>query len=63
MKNAIVDRIKASTSMWSSYVLILASAVFFQRLGHGLISGVSTNFYIDVLGLERKTGIVAGRYS
>ena len=40
--------------MWSSYVLVLASAVFFSRLGNGLLTGASTNFYVDILGLSGK---------
>lgn len=54
MIQTLVDRLKASTSAWSSYVLILASAVFFSRLGSGLLSGASTNFYVDILGLDGK---------
>ena len=54
MNQTLKERVKASTSMWSSYVLILASAVFFSRLGSGLLSGASTNFYVDILGLDGK---------
>jgi predicted MFS family arabinose efflux permease len=54
MSSTLVNRLKASVSMWSSYVLILASAVFFSRLGNGLIGGASTNFFVDVLGLDGK---------
>ncbi|MDF1515748.1 MAG: MFS transporter [Anaerolineae bacterium] len=54
MNNTISNRIKASTSLWSSYVRILASAVFFSRLGSGLLSGIATNFYVDILGLSGK---------
>ena len=35
-------------------MLILASAVFFSRLGNGLLRGASTNFYVDILGLSGK---------
>jgi predicted MFS family arabinose efflux permease len=54
MQNTLVDRLKASLSMWSSYVLILATAVFFSRLGTGLLTGPSTNFFVDILGLSGK---------
>jgi predicted MFS family arabinose efflux permease len=54
MQVSVRERVKAATSAWSPYLIILASVVFLERLGQGLLGGVSTNFYVDVLGLSGK---------
>ena len=54
MTTSIRDRLKAATTMWSQYLIILAGAVFFSRLGQGLLSGASTNFFVDDLHLSSK---------
>ena len=48
------DRLKAATSVWSSYLLMLATTVFLVGLGQGLINGASTNFFVNILGLSGK---------
>ena len=40
-----------TASIWTRNVIILASIVFFARFGQGLQGGVSTNFFVNVLGL------------
>jgi len=41
-----------STKIWARSMIVLASSVFLARLGQGLVSGTSTNFFLDVLGLS-----------
>jgi predicted MFS family arabinose efflux permease len=52
MPISIRDRFKAATSMWSTYVLILAFTVFSISLGSGLLTAASTNFFVNDLGLS-----------
>ncbi|HUV93669.1 MAG TPA: hypothetical protein VMX14_02400, partial [Anaerolineae bacterium] len=40
--------------IWTTHLAVLASSVFLTRLGQGLLTGVSTNFFVDVLGLDGK---------
>lgn len=54
MTVSIRGRLKAATTMWSRYLIILACSVFFSQLGQGLLSGASTNFFVDDLGLSSK---------
>ncbi len=54
MQLTLRDRLKAVTSVWSSYVLMLATTVFCVGLGQGVINGAATNFFVDVLGLSGK---------
>ena len=54
MQTSIRSRLKAAASTWSRHLFILAFTVFLVRLGQGLLSGASTNFFIDVLGLSGK---------
>lgn len=54
MQISLRDRLRSATSTWSRHLLILAVTVFMVRLGQGLLSGASTNFFIDVLGLSGK---------
>ncbi len=48
------DRLKAASTMWSRYLIVLACTVFLSRLGQGVLSGVSTNFFIDSLNMSGK---------
>ena len=50
MQRALGRRFDAS--MWTPQLLTLAAAVFLTRLGQGLMSGASTNFFVDTLGLS-----------
>ncbi len=54
MTVAIRDRLKAASTIWSRYLIILASTVFLSRLGQGLLRGASTNFFVDTLNLSGK---------
>jgi predicted MFS family arabinose efflux permease len=54
MTVSIRDRLKAASAMWSRYLVLLALSVFFAQLGQGLLSGASTNFFVDTLGLSGK---------
>ncbi|HOT91107.1 MAG TPA: MFS transporter [Anaerolineae bacterium] len=54
MTTSIRDRFKAATSMWGTYVLILAFTVFSISLGQGLLNAASTNFFVNDLGLSGK---------
>ncbi len=47
-------KLKAAASMWNRYLITLACCVFLDRLGEGLIRGVSTNFYVDTLRLSGR---------
>jgi predicted MFS family arabinose efflux permease len=38
-------------TLWSSYLLLLAGAVFLNGFGSGLLGGVRTNFFVETLGL------------
>ncbi len=40
------------SGMWTRHLVTLAAAVFMVRLGQGLMSGASTNFFVDTLGLS-----------
>jgi predicted MFS family arabinose efflux permease len=39
---------------WSPALLVLAWATFLSSVGQGIVSGASTNFFVDVLGLSGK---------
>ena len=54
MQVSIRDRIKSAIAMWGRNLLLLACSVFLVRLGQGLLTGASTNFFVDVLGLSGK---------
>ncbi len=54
MQVSVREKLRAATSAWSPYLIILAVTVFLSRLGQGLLGGVSTNFFVDVLGLSGK---------
>lgn len=47
-------RLQAAAGMWSGHLLTLAITVFLVRMGQGLMTGASTNFFVDVLGLSGK---------
>ena len=51
---SIRDKVQAAASTWGRDLIILAASVFLARLGQGLLRGVSTNFYVDILGLSGK---------
>ena len=46
------SRLKAASTLWSRYLIMLASAVFLSRLGQGLLTGASTNFFVDTLNMS-----------
>jgi len=48
------DRPRSTTSMWSPYLVTLALTVFLANFGQGLFGGVSTNFFVNVLGLSGR---------
>jgi predicted MFS family arabinose efflux permease len=54
MSISVRERLRASTSTWSPYLITLAITVFLSRLGQGLFGGASTNFLVDVLNLSGK---------
>lgn len=54
MTVSIREKVQSVASTWGRDLVILAVTVFLARLGQGLLRGVSTNFYIDVLGLSGK---------
>jgi predicted MFS family arabinose efflux permease len=41
-----------TSRFWTANVMLLASAIFFASLGQGLQGGVSTNFFVQELGLD-----------
>jgi len=41
-------------TLWSQNLILLATATFLYNFGNGLFSGVSTNFYVQTLGLSGK---------
>ncbi|MBC7316871.1 MAG: hypothetical protein H5T70_10665, partial [Chloroflexi bacterium] len=41
-------------TLWSQNLILLATATFLYSFGNGLFSGVSTNFYVQTLGLSGK---------
>ncbi|MHB1295614.1 MAG: MFS transporter [Anaerolineae bacterium] len=45
-------RLSALGGIWSQNLILLASSLFMMYLGQGLINGASTNFFVDVLGLN-----------
>jgi MFS family permease len=49
-----VDRLwqKLGATFWSANLTLLASVVFLDQFGQGLLGGASTNFFIDTLGLS-----------
>jgi predicted MFS family arabinose efflux permease len=51
---SIREKVQSVASTWGRDLVILAITVFLARLGQGLLRGVSTNFYIDILGLSGK---------
>jgi predicted MFS family arabinose efflux permease len=48
----MLDKLKSSLSMWSSHLILLAFTVFLVSFGQGLFGGVSTNFFVNVMGLS-----------
>lgn len=52
MLSALRNRLAASSETWTRHLVLLACTVFLARLGQGLITGVSTNFFVDTLGLS-----------
>jgi predicted MFS family arabinose efflux permease len=54
MRVFIRDRVQAVASAWGRNLVVLAITVFLASLGQGLLGGVSTNFFVDVLGLSGK---------
>ena len=48
------DKPRSTTSMWSPYLVTLALTVFLANFGQGLFGGVSTNFFVNVLGLSGR---------
>jgi predicted MFS family arabinose efflux permease len=54
MDTAIGKRLKAAAGTWGRNLLLLAGSVFLVRLGQGLLTGASTNFFVDDLGLSGK---------
>jgi len=51
---SIREKVQSVASTWGRDLVILAATVFLARLGQGLLGGVSTNFFVDVLGLSGK---------
>jgi predicted MFS family arabinose efflux permease len=54
MRVSIRDRVQVLASTWGRDLVTLAVTVFLASLGQGLLGGVSTNFFVDVLGLSGK---------
>lgn len=50
MRNLVKARL--SGGIWTTNLITLAVTVFCTRLGQGLMSGASTNFFVDVIGLS-----------
>jgi predicted MFS family arabinose efflux permease len=48
------DRLGSTTSMWGPHLVTLALTVFLANFGQGLFGGVSTNFFVNVLGLSGR---------
>ena len=49
-----IDRLwqKLGATFWSANLTLLASAMFLNGFGQGLLGGARTNFFIDTLGLS-----------
>ena len=45
-------RQETGMSIWTGNLILLASAVFMNRFGQGLLGGARTNFFIETLGLS-----------
>lgn len=45
-------KLASAFSAWSSNLIILAFTVFLASFGQGLFGGVSTNFFVNVMGLS-----------
>ena len=52
MLDSVRSRLDNSPGIWSSHLVLLACSIFLSRLGQGLVSGASTNLFVDVLGLS-----------
>lgn len=52
MPNSLPNGPETNSKLWGRYLILLAWTVFLTRLGQGLLSGVSTNFFVGVLGLS-----------
>jgi len=50
MRNPV--EVRQAKGIWSRHLVTLAMTVFCTRLGQGLMSGASTNFFVDVIGLS-----------
>ena len=46
------DKLKTAFSLSSSHLITLAVTVFLVNFGQGLFGGVSTNFFVNVMGLS-----------
>jgi predicted MFS family arabinose efflux permease len=51
---SIREKVQSVASTWGHDLVLLAITVFLARLGQGLLRGVSTNFYLDIVGLSGK---------
>ena len=51
MRASVRERLNSAASAWGRNLLILGLTVFLARMGQGLVRGVSTNFYVDLVGL------------
>jgi len=45
-------RQKAGATIWTGNLILLATAVFLNRFGQGLLFGARTNFFIETLGIS-----------
>jgi len=45
-------RIKFEKTIWTRNLILMASTVFLQRFGEGLLWATRTNFFVDTLGLS-----------
>ena len=45
-------RINFDATIWTGNLILLASAIFLQRFGEGLLWATRTNFFVDTLGLS-----------
>ena len=54
MYTRIGEGVRSATAGWGRHLVILAVSVFLARLGEGLLQGISTNFYVDTLGLSGR---------
>src|SRR3972149_2436715 len=48
----MLNKLETSFSLSSSHLITLAVTVFLVNFGQGLFGGVSTNFFVNVMGLS-----------